>query len=141
MAEPLLLGLSFASGSVLFLFSILYGWIIINYFQSSATWPIWVLMLSISYVMAFGWNSIAQKVSCNTIQPGHIAKASVPTLLAMTGALLLSTFLSSPVTKSLPLDMQFGPMSKYIAIGFYAFWAGMFGGVIGAGLSQSCPGK
>lgn len=138
MAEPLLLGLSFASGSVLFLFSILYGWILTNYFESSASWPIWLLMLSISYVMAFGWNAVAQKVSCNTVKPGHIAKASIPTLLAMAGALLLSTFLASPVIKSLPLSMQAGPMTKYIAIGFYAFWAGMFGGVMGAGLSQSC---
>lgn len=96
-------------------------------------------MISTSYVMALGWNAIVQKVSCNTISPRQIAMASILTPIAMFFGLILSTFLSSPVINVLPIDIRTSPMSNYIAIGFYAFWAGMFGEVIGAGLSQNCP--
>jgi hypothetical protein len=137
MAEPLILGLSIASGSTLFLCAILFGWILLNYYNTTSSWFLWILMPIISYVLAFGWNSISQKVSCGSINPGQVASNSVFAPVFMLGGLGLAKFLSGPVVNSIPTSFQ-GPMAAFIAIGFYAFWAGMFGTAISAGLSQSC---
>lgn len=137
MAEPLILGLSIASGSTLFLFAMLFGWILLNYYNTSVLWPLWILMPVISYVLAFGWNAISQKTSCGSVKPGQIARNSAFAPIFMIGGLGLAKILSGPVVNVIPIGFQ-GPMAAFLAIGFYAFWAGMFGTAISAGLSQSC---
>jgi hypothetical protein len=100
----------------------------------------WFLLPTIGYLITLGLNSFIQSVSCGKVKVQQIAMGSLSVPIAIFFFLLLtlSSWVRSPVEMAVPFAMR----AKYaglLAVGFYMFWAGMFGESVASGFAQSCP--
>jgi hypothetical protein len=118
--------------------TLLINWLSINY-SLNETIMKWVLLPTLGYAIAIGLNAFIQYISCGTINSSQIALGSLSVLFSILFFLLLSSlgFIRAPIQSAVPLSLQV----KYgyaIALGYYMFWAGMFGEAIAGGVAQSC---
>jgi len=133
------MGLSMAMGIVLFTITILFGHLHMTY-NIHADFLKWLVLPTLGYGIAIGLNSFIQSVSCGSVKIQQIAmgSVSVPIAILLFLFITLSSFIRSPVESAVPLYLR----AKYagiFAIGFYMFWAGMFGESLASGFAQSCP--
>lgn len=131
-------GVSFALGLALFGLTMLLAWVSITY-GWNANMLKWMLLPTLGYAFALGFNSLLQYTSCTTVKAGQIALASVPIGIAVVLGLLITLlpFIRSPIESivSGPTRAMYGGA---FAVAFYMFWAGMFGEAIASGMAQSC---
>jgi hypothetical protein len=119
--------------------TILFGWLSITYNLNANLFK-WLLLPTLGYCFAFAINSITQYTSCGFVNPGQIATGSLSVLYSILFFLVLSLsgFIRSPIVSAVPMLYR----AKYgglFAIGFYMFWAGMFGEAFAGGFAQGCP--
>jgi hypothetical protein len=131
-------GVSFGMGLALFGLTMLLAWASITYNWNQNLLK-FLLLPTLGYGLALAFNSLLQYTTCTTVKIEQIAIASVPILLAIGAGLLLTLF---PFIRS-PIESIFSGSTKLVyggafAIGFYMFWAGMFGEAIASGMAQSC---
>jgi uncharacterized MnhB-related membrane protein len=132
------LGLSLAMGMTLFSITILLGWINTTY-NINGNFLKWVVLPVLGYGIAFGINGAVHSSSCKTFNAAQVALGNLSILGAILITLLitLSSFIRSFIEVAVPPVYR----NKYggaIALGFYLFWAGMFGESIAGGFAQSC---
>jgi len=100
----------------------------------------WVIFPVVSYLVAFGFNTLIQSITCRTVQFPNVALVSlfVPGFILFTFLLTLLSFVRSPIEIALPpsIRSQYGGM---VAISFYVFWATMFGEAFSTGYMTDCP--
>ena len=100
----------------------------------------WVIFPVVSYLVAFGFNTLTQVVTCHTVQLQKVALVSlfVPGFILFAFLLTLLSFVRSPIEIALPLSArdQYGGM---VALAFYTFWATMFGEAFSTGYMTDCP--
>lgn len=100
----------------------------------------WAIFPIISYLVAFGFNTLTQVVSCHTVQLPKVALVSlfVPGFILVAFLLTLLPFVRSPIEIALPpsIRSQYGGM---VALFFYVFWATMFGEAFSTGYMTDCP--
>ncbi len=125
-------------GLALFGLTMLLAWASITYNWNQNLLK-FLLLPTLGYGLALAFNSLLQYTTCTTVKIEQIAIASVPILLAIGAGLLLTLF---PFIRS-PIESIFSGSTKLVyggafAIGFYMFWAGMFGEAIASGMAQSC---
>ena len=133
------LGLSMAMGLVLFTLTLLFGHLHSAY-GIHADFLKWLVLPTLGYCIAVGLNSFIQSVSCGFVKIQQIAMGSISIPIAILFFLVisLSSFIRSPIESAVSPSLR----AKYggiFALGFYMFWAGMFGESIASGFSQSCP--
>lgn len=131
-------GVSFGMGLALFGLTMLLAWASITYNWNQNLLK-FLLLPTLGYGLALALNSLLQYTTCTTVKIEQIAIASVPILLAIGAGLLLTIF---PFIRS-PIESVFSGSTRLVyggafAIGFYMFWAGMFGEAIASGMAQSC---
>jgi hypothetical protein len=131
--------ISLGIGIALFTLSLLFGHLHLTY-NWNANLLKWLLLPTLGYGIAIGLNSFIQSVTCGSVQFKQIAMGSltVPIAILLFMLLTISSFVRSPVEKALSPEYR----AKYgiiFAIGFYMFWAGMFGESFASGFAQSCP--
>jgi hypothetical protein len=132
------LGLSLAMGMTLFSITILLGWVNTTY-GINGNFLKWVVLPVLGYGIAFGINGAVHSSSCKTFNAAQVALGNLSILGAILITLLvtLSSFIRSFIEVAVPPVYR----TKYggaIALGFYLFWAGMFGESIAGGFAQSC---
>jgi len=133
------MGLSMAMGIVLFTITFLFAHLHMTY-GIHADFLKWLVLPTVGYGIAVGLNAFIQSVSCGSIKIQQIAMGSVSIPIAILFFLCvsLSSFIRSPIETAVPSYLR----AKYagtFAIGFYMFWAGMFGESLASGFAQSCP--
>jgi hypothetical protein len=138
MSTTQTLGLSFAMGSCLLGITLLLGWLS-NEYKLNANLLKWLLLPTLGYCIALGLNLFMQYVSCGKVFVEQIALGSIPVLVSILIFLLLTLvgFVRAPIQSAVPLVLR----EKYggiLSIGFYMFWAGMFGEAISGGIAQGC---
>jgi hypothetical protein len=131
-------GISFGMGLALFGMTMLLAWASITYNWNQNLLK-FLLLPTLGYGLALAFNSLLQYTTCTTVKIEQIAIASVPVLLAIGAGLLVTLF---PFIRS-PIESIFSGSTRFVyggafAIGFYMFWAGMFGEAIASGMAQSC---
>jgi hypothetical protein len=99
----------------------------------------WLLLPTVGYMIAIGLNGFTQYVSCGTVNPYQIAIGSIPVVLSIFFFLLISLagIVRAPIQSAVPLVLQ-PKYGEVVAVGFYMFWAGMFGEAIAGGFAQGC---
>jgi hypothetical protein len=99
----------------------------------------WILLPIISYGVAFGILAGSNYGSCGTVRPELVARASLFTSVSSLFFRLLATipFFRDFIIPVLPVEIQ-QEYGYATAILFYHFWAGLYGGAIGVGFTQSC---
>lgn len=132
-------GLSFTMGCILFALSIFLGWISQTYQWNDSVLK-WALLPTLGYAIALGLNSGIQQVTCKKVSIKQIAigATTLPIAILLFLGLSLVGFVRAPIEQAVPLAyrLQYGTM---ISLGFYMFWAGMFGEGLAGGLAQACP--
>lgn len=100
----------------------------------------WLLLPTVGYLIALGLNSFIQSVYCGKVNIKQIAigSVSVPIMILLFLLLCLSSWVRYPVETAVPLEYR-AKYASLLAIGFYMFWAGMFGESAASGFAQSCP--
>jgi phosphate/sulfate permease len=135
------LGLSVGLGMCLFAITIFFGWLSISY-NLNQNFLKWVLLPTLGYIIAIGFNSLIQGVSCKNVEFYQIAVGSLPVLTFIYFFLLLTLlgFVRAPIQSAVPLRYRqiYGGI---LSIGFYMFWAGMFGEAVSGGFAQICKSK
>jgi len=138
MSTTQTLGVSFAMGFCLFGITILFGWASIVYRLNSSIFK-WIVLPILGYCIAIGLNSIVQYASCGTVHVLNIVQGSLPVLYCIVGFLLLTLlgFVRAPIVSAVPsiYQVRYGGL---FALGFYMFWAGMFGEAFAGGFAQGC---
>ena len=132
------MGLSIAMGIVLFTITFLFGHLHMSY-GIHADFLKWLVLPTVGYGIAVGLNAFIQSVTCGSVKIQQIAMGSlsIPIAILFFLILSLSSFIRSPVEIAVPSYFR----AKYagiFAVGFYMFWAGMFGESLASGLAQSC---
>jgi hypothetical protein len=111
---------------------------------------IWLIIPFIAFILGLGLNIAGQYIACNNSNIGIAFSSSWPIIICMYSALLISlvSYIRAPVT-SLFVQMpnvtvidaeKATPAYKGLAVGFYVFWAVVFGQVFSSGMSQVCIG-
>lgn len=131
-------GTSLGIGLFLAATTIFLGWIGMTYNLNQQLLR-WFGLPILGYGVTFGFNAGVQLLTCKSMNFGQIASASAftPGLVLLGLFLTLSGFIRSSIEIAVPLAsrIKYGPI---IAIAFYMFWAGMFGGALGTGFSLAC---
>lgn len=135
------LGYSIGQGLILFLATTLIG-LFASSINVSFSILCYIALPIIAYISSLGLLSAVNYGACGEVSLPLIAKASIFTPGSVIAFLLLSsfTFFQGFVLNVLPMDLRtsFGPV---LAVAFYMFWAGMYGGAFGVGFANSCPNK
>uniref|UniRef100_A0A6C0HEK6 Uncharacterized protein n=1 Tax=viral metagenome TaxID=1070528 RepID=A0A6C0HEK6_9ZZZZ len=126
-------------GIALFTLTLLFGYLHTTY-GIDANFLKWLLLPTLGYAITIGLNSFLQSTVCGKVRFQQIAMGSltVPIAILFFLILSLSSFIRSPIESAIPYSLR----AKYaglFAVGFYMFWAGMFGESISSGFAQSCP--
>jgi hypothetical protein len=138
MAKTQTFAVSFALGSILFVLTLFLGWLSTS-INFSFSYLKWMLLPILGYLLALGINSGVQAASCGSVKIGQIALGAIPVPLAILAGLILtlSSFVRSAIAAAVPLSMR-ASLGDIVAIGFYMFWAGMFGEAFSGGFATSC---
>ena len=138
MAKAQTFAVSFALGSILFVLTLFLGWLSTS-INFSFTYLKWMLLPALGYLLALGINSGVQAASCGSVKIGQIAVGATPVPLAIIAGLVLtlSSFVRSAISAAVPLSVR-PALGDTVAIGFYMFWAGMFGEAFSGGFATSC---
>lgn len=138
MAKAQTFAVSFALGSILFVLTLFLGWLSTS-IQFRFSYLKWMLLPALGYLLALGINSGVQAASCGSVKLGQIALGAIPVPLAIVAGLILtmSSFVRSAVSAAVPLSLR-PSFGEPVAIGFYMFWAGMFGEAFSGGFATSC---
>ncbi len=137
MATGEVIGFSAALGLALTIITLFIGYLSTNTgFQKY----IWLTLPIISYGIAIAILSGANAASCGAVSIGIVLRAALFTVVSVIGFLGISNFefFQNFVVGVLPPSLQ-SSLGGTIATAFYMFWAGLFGGAIGVGFTQSCP--
>ena len=131
-------GLSLAVGLALATLTLTLGWISIRY-SINANMLKWIVLPTIGYGIAVSINAFLQQISCGFVRMEQIALGSLPVL----GAILLFLILTLMSSIRYPVEQAVDTAYKaqwagIFALGFYMFWAGMFGESFASALAQSC---
>lgn len=137
MATTQTFALSLGMGIIMVALVILFNWVI-KYANISGTFVQWIALPTLAYFIALGLNAFVQSISCGAIQIKQLAVGAVSVPAAVLGFLVLTLipFVRAPISQILPPSYR--GMGDYMALGFYMFWAGMFGEAMAGGLAQSC---
>ena len=131
--------ISIAIGTALFTITLLLGYLNITY-NINANLLKWLLLPTLGYGITLGLNTFLQSTMCGKTNIQQIAMGSltVPIAILLFLILSLSPFIRNPVESAIsyPLRQKYGGL---FAVGFYMFWAGMFGESIASGFAHSCP--
>jgi hypothetical protein len=138
MAKTQTFAVSFALGSILFVLTLFLGWLSTS-IQVKFSYLTWMLLPVLAYGLALGVNSGVQAASCGSVKIGQIALGAlvVPVTVLIGLTLTLSSFVRSAVSVAVPLSMR-QMYGDVVAVGFYMFWAGMFGEAFSGGFATSC---
>jgi hypothetical protein len=134
-------GYSIGQGLILFLATTLIG-----LFASSVNMSFRLLAYSIlpivAYLSSLALLSAVNYGACGDVSLPLIARASIFTPGAVLVFLVISgfTFFQGFVLNVLPPDLR-ASFGAVLAVAFYMFWAGMYGGAFGVGFANSCPNK
>jgi len=139
MTRAQTIGLSVSTGIALFVITVLFGWLSVTYNLNANLFK-WLLLPTLGYCIAFGINCIVQYTSCGYVNPGQMALGTLPVLYSILIGLVLTLarIVRSPIAVTVPVAIR----AKYgglLALGFYMFWAGMFGEAFAGGFAQGCP--
>ena len=131
-------GLSLAVGMALATTALTAGWLCVRY-GVNQNFLKWIVLPTVGYAITIAINSFVQQVSCGFVRIEQIALGSLPVL----GAILLFLVLTMLSSIRYPVEQAIDGAYKakwagIFAIGFYMFWAGMFGEAFAGGLAQSC---
>jgi hypothetical protein len=129
---------------------ILYNYKDVNKFFSITLFVIFPILM---YFCSSALSIAGQKIACGRVNVSQAFLGGLPTLLSIFVFLFISSFryarlpivsvFSSLMNKgieshTLEIAEQSNPVLKGIAVGYYMFFAVMFGQVITSSLSQSC---
>ena len=132
------LGMCLAMGTALFGITVLFGWLSITYNLNSNLFK-WLLLPTLGYCIAVCLNIVIQYTSCGFVKFDKIAYNSLYVLyfiLFFLGITLFG-FVRAPIIAAVPTTLRVG-YGGIFAIGFYMFWAGMFGEAFSGGFAQGC---
>lgn len=109
---------------------------------------IWVIVPIVTYFAGLALSIMGQQISCNNIDIASAFATSWPILVFVYCALIVSllSYVRAPVTSlfvQIPnvtvLDAEKAtPAYKGLAVGFWVFWAVVFGQIFASGMSQVC---
>jgi hypothetical protein len=139
MSTTTTLWISVAVGIALFTITLFIGYLHITY-NLNETMLKWILLPTLGYAITLGLNTFVQSISCGKVNIQQIAMGSVmvPIAILLFLMLTLSSWVRSPVESAVPFEMR-AQYAGLLAVGFYMFWAGMFGESVASGFAQSCP--
>jgi len=139
MSTTTTLWISVAVGVALFTITLLMGYLHTTY-KLNGDFLKWLVLPTLGYLITLGLNSFIQSVSCGKVKIQQIAMGSlsVPIAILLFLILTLSSWVRSPVTAAVPFNLR-AEYAGLLAVGFYMFWAGMFGESVASGFAQSCP--
>ena len=141
MGTTTTLALSFAVGIALFGSTIILGWLSTTY-KWNENFTKWIVLPVISFVVTFLINIIVQTITCKKTEYPKIASGAilVPVFVLCGLLISLSGLIRSPIESAIPLASRLKYGSLF-AIGYYVFWAGMFGEAFSGGFAQACLTK
>ena len=133
-----IIAFSFAEGLLLFLATSLVGLFASQASQHTDVF-VWMFLPVFGYVSTFGLLSGLNYSNCKSVNVPLVARASLFTVAAVIVFLLLSklSFFQGFIIPALPYTLQ-ESVGPTVAVAFYMFWAGMYGGAIGSGFASSC---
>ena len=139
MSTTTTLWISVAIGIALLTITLLIGYLHITY-KINGNLLKWIVLPTLGYLITIGLNTFIQSISCGSINIKQIAMGSLTVPIAIIFFLVLSlaSWIRSPIESAIPFNLR-AEYAGIIAIGFYMFWAGMFGESIASGFAQSCP--
>ena len=113
--------------------------IILNYMNIHSNLYLWIILIVVSYILAFSLNATVQLIVCKQIYPVSLAKNSLwlPVFVAFFLGLSYIGFLSWAIEGCLPSEMD-SFTKQGISHAFYIFWGGMYGQLLSSGFAQSC---
>lgn len=132
------LWMSVSVGVSLFMLTLLLNYIH-NSYNVNVIFLKWAVLPTVGYGITLAFNSFIQSIFCGSVNIKQIAMGSLSVPIAILAGLVLSlsSFIRSPIESAFSgKDRDLYGM--LFAIGFWMFWAGMFGESFASGFAQSC---
>jgi hypothetical protein len=126
-------------GSLLFATTVVMAWLALTSGYSENIMK-WAILPVLAYVFTLGLNAALQAATCKSVKIGELALMSLatPIFVLIAGGLTMLGFVRAPIVSAVPLKVRL-TYGGILAVAFYMFWAGMFGGAYVGNVAQNCP--